>query len=308
MKLKIVLFLLATYISFDALSCWADDSGNALSDPAIQRGSITTIASPSSSPVQKSKKGKAQKPAKQGFMRKILAPVTDLQTQSLELQQQIVKLQAPIENLQPPMIKLQDRVSSVEHQLSGVQKDMDSIRDELRSTHSDISAVHTQISRLEKPIGALQAPVTKLYQPVADLAFPLKDLRRQLGDLKEEMTELKQPIAALNAPLSQLQNPLVDLRAPITNVHEELLDLKTQLKDLKAAANKTAAYMFFAIVLASCLIAVGTPLMALLIWNLRRPHHADLLDEKSAVKDEIKELNRAFAKPAANDGLTPKAH
>src|SRR5688572_29764919 len=52
----------------------------------------------------------AVKPKKKlGFMRRMLEPVTELQTQSIKLQEQIIRLERPIEMLQAPIVDLSNR-------------------------------------------------------------------------------------------------------------------------------------------------------------------------------------------------------
>ncbi len=67
------------------------------------------------------KKSEASTKKKVGIVRRMLKPVTDLQTQSIKLQEQIIKLERPIESLHPPIIELSERVLAVDGQLSKLQ-------------------------------------------------------------------------------------------------------------------------------------------------------------------------------------------
>ena len=219
----------------------------------------------------------AKKPKKgfNSFLRRMLEPVTDLQSQSLKLQEQIVKLEQPIENLQPPMWKLQERVLSVEGQLSEVQKNLGGVRDELKSVHGTISGVRTQITRLEQPIGALQNPVARLYEPISALGTPIDNLHVQLNQLSHQMTSLQAPVSslnapilALNAPVSQLVTPVKELHEPLTKLQAELGDLKLELSDLKRSINRIGVYLLVAISLTGLFAAIGIPVAIFLAWGL----------------------------------------
>src|ERR1700722_16004194 len=82
---------------------------------------------------------------------------------------------------------------------------------------------------------------------------------------------MSKPISALSQPISQLQGPINDLPKSITDVRAELSDLRAQLAELQAAVNKTAFYILIAILLATFMIAIGTPLVAILLWRLLGP-------------------------------------
>ena len=109
---------------------------------------VTLAPSTGAATLSIKKQVKKSKPKGNGFLRRMLEPVTDLQSQSLKLQEQIVKLERPIENLQPPMIKLEERVRSVEDEINDLQKYLSEVKGELIEVHSDISGVREQITKL----------------------------------------------------------------------------------------------------------------------------------------------------------------
>jgi peptidoglycan hydrolase CwlO-like protein len=232
-----------------------------------------------------------------GFLRRMLEPVTDLQSQSLKLQEQIVKLEQPIENLQPPMIKLQERVLSVEGQLSEVQKNLGDVREELKSVHGTISGVSAQITRLEEPIGALHEPVARLYKPIADLGTPMESLHTQLDKLRGQMTSLQGPVTALNAPITALNGPVSELVAPVKSLHDPLTglqadlgELKLELTDLKQSINRIGVYLLVAISLTGLFASIGIPVAIFLAWAMFSKRSPAKL--KEAVKELAKEATR----------------
>ncbi|HEY9681076.1 MAG TPA: hypothetical protein V6C86_05795 [Oculatellaceae cyanobacterium] len=256
-----------------------DDSGPAQTSAvpqhhAVQKARVTESA-------QTQKKGN-------GFIRRMLEPVTELQSQSIRLQEQIVKLEKPIENLQPPMVSLQERVKSVEQQMTQLQTNLTDVKGGISSVHNDISAVHgelsgvhdelsgvrNQISKLEKPIGALHepvarldVPVSRLYQPISQLQEPIANLHDEVTGLREQMTELQKPISMLNQPISELSAPLKDIRQPITNLHGELVELKSELTDMRKTMNRIATYMMLSIALFGVLVVGFVPVLVFTVWK-----------------------------------------
>jgi peptidoglycan hydrolase CwlO-like protein len=235
---------------------------------------------------------KAVKHKRPGFMQRVLAPVTELQSQSIGLQEQMTNLKKPIEDLQPAVLKLHERVLGVETQMGGLQQKMGTITDELNTVHDDVSSVSKQITKLEKPIGALnepvsriyqplhamQEPITRLYQPLSTLGQPISNLRNDMGQLREQMTQLQNPIASLNRPITELQGPLNQLREPVTDLRNELTDLKSQITDLKTAVNRVTYYILVALVLSGLLIAIGLPIVFMMLWSRlsRRIFHPEM--------------------------------
>ncbi len=178
----------------------------------------------------------------------IFRPLTKLQAQSVRLEQQIMKLTGPIAALQPGILGLEGRITEV-------RTEMGQVKERMVSVQGDMGKVQGQLS---------------------DMQSNIRDMRQQMHTLEGPMRDLKSPITKLQGPLLELQRPVSSIGTRLNNLEEQLSQLRTLI-----------ALVLSSIYVAAALIAVGTPLAAILVWRNRRkllPEDRNNEDQKIARK------------------------
>jgi len=138
-----------------------------------------------------------------------------------------------------------------------------------------------QIMKLDGPISALQPAMNKLHGKLDKVDSRLGEMDGHIVTVDQHVTAVDQQMSGVRSDLSkmrgdltQLQSPLHSLLGPLNNVARPLEEVRTQLADMRTML----AGVLFAIVASSIGIAIGTPLMAILIFKYRHklfPNTAD---------------------------------
>ena len=81
------------------------------------------------------------------------------------------------------------------------------------------------------------------------MAEPIRNLDKQVTQVQEEMTQIRKPLAGIESPIISLDKKLTGLSGDIAGLRDLLSMVLTS------------------IFIAAALIAIGTPIMAILIWR-----------------------------------------
>lgn len=145
-----------------------------------------------------------------------------------------------------------------------------------------IAALQPGMLRLEKRIVSVEGQTGKVQDQMALMQTDISAMRRELTEIKEPIMELKAPIVALREPIKRIEKP-------ITGVNEDLNELKALL-----------SLVLTSIYIAAAVIAIGTPLAAILVWRNKhkifKPAKPDEDDEEDAVRtrpDNVENLRKS---------------
>ncbi len=170
-----------------------------------------------------------------------------------------------------------------------------------KKKHLDLNPVDwvfAPVIKMEKQSVILQQDIMKLVGPIASLQPGMLGLEKRinsvqdqmgtvdgkLGHVQQQMTGLQSDVKAMRnelsqirRPVSELKQPILDIKDPITKMSKHLAGLDQELRDLKILLG----FILTSIFVAAAVIAMGTPLAAILIWRNRakllpapKPHEA----------------------------------
>jgi archaellum component FlaC len=172
-------------------------------------------------------------------IKKMLQPVVRLEKNSVQLEQQIMKLEGPIAGLQPAMLSLHKKMGGVENKMGSMQAHIDEVG-------KRINGVGLQVN---------------------DVGTRMKDISQQMTGVRADITDVRKEIGTLEGPIKDLHKPLAEVARPLLNVEQKLEKLAALLTTV-----------LFAILLAAGIIAIGTPVAAILIYRNRRKLFPDMSD------------------------------
>jgi chromosome segregation ATPase len=188
----------------------------------------------------------AQEAPIRGFhpIKKMLQPVVRLEKNSVELEQQIMKLEGPIAALQPAMLSLHKKMGTVEQKMENMQG----------------------------RIGQVGGQIEGIGGRVDNVGSEMKVISGQMTGVRGDITEVRKDIGLLNGPIKDLHKPLAEVAQPLQTVDQKLEKLAALLTTV-----------LFAILLAAGIIAVGTPIAAILIYKNRKRLFPDMSDREFPV-------------------------
>jgi chromosome segregation ATPase len=212
----------------------------------------------------------------------LLRPITRLQEQSIRLEQQIIKLTGPISALQPSMLSLEDK-------MGGVQKSMGSMQTTINGVQGTMHRVHDKMTGVQNQIGGM-------HNQMAAMQHEMQQIRSDIGGVRTDMSGIKKPITDLREPIMQLRGPLLAVQKPVSEVDLRLANLDRQLSDLKGLLS----LILTAIFAAAALIAIGTPIAAILVWRNRQK-----LLPKPTPQEKLQDAKLHRAGQRIDTGLNP---
>jgi peptidoglycan hydrolase CwlO-like protein len=172
-------------------------------------------------------------------IKKMLQPVVRLEKNSVQLEQQIMKLEGPIAGLQPAMISLHKKMGAVEKKMGSVQGHIDDVGNRIEGVGTRVNDVSTR----------------------------MKEISQQMTAVRGDISSVRKEIGVLEGPIKDLHKPLAEVARPLLNVEQKLEKLAALLTTV-----------LFAILLAAGIIAIGTPIAAILIYRNRRKLFPDMSD------------------------------
>jgi len=182
----------------------------------------------------------------------LFKPITELQRQSIRLQQQIMNLEGPIGAMQPTMLGLREQMVHVQGKMGDVNQHMTRVEGEMNNVRGGMTKMKDDVQRMRQTLTRLEGPITRLEQPIQDL-----------------------------------HDPVVRLQRPLSSVHEQMNNLEMQLIDLKREIRTTSTFILLAILFATMVIAVGTPLAGLIVWLNRRRLFPDRYQQRGLTTREL---------------------
>ncbi len=165
----------------------------------------------------------------------------------------IKRAMAPVVQLEKNSVQLQQQIMKLEGPISALQPAMSGLHKKLGTVDSRMEAVDSRLGQMDGHIVTMDQHVIAVGQQMSGVRSDLTKMRTDLGDLQ--------------SPLHSLLKPLNNVATPLEEVRGQLADMRTML-----------AGVLFAIVASTIGIAIGTPLMAILIYKYRRklfPHTSD---------------------------------
>lgn len=224
----------------------------------------------------------------------LLEPVTKLQRQSLRLEQELVKLTTPVMELSPSLKSLEKKMNSLEGGMSEVKTNIKEIgtaitpmksqlgnvhntisslhgslkdmRTELKQTRGNITNVNANINSIRTALSDIRLEIKKVRSDINDVKAPIAQLKKPITALQEPIAQLKGPVTELLGPISELKSPLLRIEKPMTAVDARLASLDVQLTDLR----KLIGMILTSIFVAAAVIAIGTPIAAVIIFRNQR--------------------------------------
>src|SRR4030095_4612348 len=122
-----------------------------------------------------------------------------------------------------------------------------------------------QVMRLEGPIAALQPSMLGLEKKmvvvnrqVGSMQSQVAAMQSQLRSVESQVNGARTEIAGIKGELRGIRRPIESLRGPIGQVAQPLTGVQTQL-----------GFILLAIMVAAVMIAIGTPVAAILIYMNR---------------------------------------
>lgn len=197
----------------------------------------------------------------------IFRPVTKLQAQTARLEQQVVKLTGPIAALQPSMQSLNNKMGEVKDEMGKVEKGMTTVA-------GGMVDVGHGMGRVEKRMGGVANEMTQVQNEI-------KQMRVDIRSMRNEMLSLRKPIAELQQPIASLKAPVHNLAKPVSTIGKRMNSLDQQMHDLKMILNLVLSSIY----VAAAIIAVGTPIAAILVWK----HRQQLMKGQAPTSIEIRD-------------------
>jgi len=155
-----------------------------------------------------------------------------------------------------------------------------------------------QIMKLTGPIAALQPGMLGLESRITSMQTQLGHLEKTTGSVEDELTAIRQDIAAMHATLSEIKKPVTDLKGPIMSLHDPILNIEKPIVGVDKDLNEVKMLLRFvltAIFVASLIIAIGTPVAAILVWRNRKKllpePDRDQLQEEQRIKQVTKAMD-----------------
>lgn len=162
-----------------------------------------------------------------------------------------------------------------------------------------------QIVRMEGPIASLQPTMINLHNKMTVVNNRLKSMqgnivqaqtqvagaRQEVTGVREDIQGVRADILAIRRELEDLRSPIQELKKPLGNVAGPLVGVQKRLEEVQALIG---AVLLF-IMLSTVMIAIGTPIAALLIYKNRRKFFPDLKDSELDLGTKMPE-DRQLAK------------
>lgn len=198
----------------------------------------------------------------------LFKPITRLQNQSVRLEQQIMKLTGPIAALQPSMLRLEKRMNSVQKQMGDMQGQIGNLEKRTNTFQNQMITVDQRMQSINKQMSAMQNDITAMRTSVDQIKGPIIEL-------KDPIMGLREPLLRITDPVSAADKRLITVDARLRAVAQELTDLKVLI-----------GLVLSAIFLAAVIIAIGTPIAAIIVWRNRsrilpKPDHEQEREENS---------------------------
>ncbi len=166
----------------------------------------------------------------------------------------------PVAWIFKPVIRLQEQSVKLEQQIMKLT--------------GPIAALQPGMLHLEGRMTSMQGQLASLEEDTSGVQSQLVSIQKDIAAMHATLNEIKKPVTDLKGPIMSLRDPIMRIQEPITGVDKDLTDVKTLL-----------SLVLTSIYAAAAIIAIGTPLAAILVWRNRqkllpKPTEKQLLEEK----------------------------
>ena len=151
----------------------------------------------------------------------------------------------PIKWIFGPVIRLQEQSVVLEQQIMKLTGPIAALQPAMLSLEHRMTSMQSQLGNLEKTTNSVEDELTGIRQDIASM--------------HETLSEIKKPVTDIKGPIMSLRDPILNIEKPITGVDKDLQEVKTLL-----------SLVLTAIFAASLIIAIGTPVAAILVWRNRQ--------------------------------------
>jgi hypothetical protein len=140
------------------------------------------------------------------------------------------------------------------------------LEQEIMKLTGPIGSLQPSMLRLDKSMSSVQKQMGEMQGKISGVDSQMGSMQSDIRAMRSDLGELKIPISDLKKPVMDLRDPVLALAKPVEGVEGRLVRLDAQLSDLKAML----ALVLTAIFAAAAIIAVGTPVAAILVWRHRQ--------------------------------------
>lgn len=263
----------------------------------------------------------------------VYEPISRMQETIVKLEQQIVRLEAPIAGLQKPMLGLRRDLKKIDFEIKDVRTEMQKVSGTLNATMSEITGTKdamlatnkameatrdelaktkAEVVSTKNEIRATKDAVTSTKQEISETTYAVTETKKELVTTNAEMRSVHETISqmgdklnALEKTVQELRGPIQQLPKPVAGVEKHLENLETNLQSLRESVNRTSNLILAAILLASFMVCVGTPIMALLAFKYRK-RIMESLHQRPTLDDDMEET-LADATPKSYTSIKPSS-
>ncbi|PWU02854.1 MAG: hypothetical protein C5B53_01215 [Candidatus Melainabacteria bacterium] len=171
----------------------------------------------------------------------------------------------PIKKMLQPVVQLEKNSVQLEQQIMKLE--------------GPIAGLQPAMLRLHNKMGAMQGHIDDVGKRIDGVGSRVNDVGTQMKGISSQMTAVRGDISDVRKEIGTLEGPIKDLHKPLSEVSRPLLNVEQKLEKLAALLTT----VLFAILLAAGIIAVGTPIAAILIYRNRRKLFPDMPDREFPV-------------------------
>jgi hypothetical protein len=140
------------------------------------------------------------------------------------------------------------------------------LEQEIMKLTGPIATLQPSMLRLDKSMTSVQKQMGDMQGTITGVNSQMGSMQGDIKAMREDLSQLKGPIAELKKPVMDLRDPVLALAKPVEGVEGRLVRLDGQLNDLKTLL----ALVLTAIFAAALIIAIGTPIAAIMVWRNRQ--------------------------------------
>jgi uncharacterized protein YoxC len=140
------------------------------------------------------------------------------------------------------------------------------LEQEIMKLTGPIGSLQPSMLRLDKSMSSVQKQMGNMQGQINDVGSQMGSMQSDIRSMRQDLSQLKQPISDLRKPVMDLRDPVLALAKPVEGVEGRLVKVDAELSELKTLL----ALVLTAIFAAAVIIAIGTPIAAILVWRNRQ--------------------------------------
>jgi len=215
-----------------------------------------------------------EQPPIHGFhpIKKLFQPVEKMACIAAQLGQQIMRLEGPLAALQPSMAGLRDKIGLVASKMTAVDMHIDKINGNVVSTGKSINGINSALTGVNSNLGSVRSDLQTMRgsmdgvrSDLENMRLAMTGVRSDLSGVRSDLAKVTNDLVAMRREVNELQGPISDLRTPISGVARPLEGVQVKLDRL----TNLMATILAAIFVTSAIVAIGTPVAAVLLFKYR---------------------------------------